>query len=56
MIKPLRLLITPPSVQLIAVYMAYLFGRFYLILYKFPSDWKDVYYESIGLAVSNKFR
>ena len=55
MIKPLRLLITPRSVQLIAVYMAYLFGHFYLIVYKFPPVWKDVYCESIGLAVSNEF-
>ncbi|KAI4094394.1 MAG: hypothetical protein L6R37_007244 [Teloschistes peruensis] len=52
-IRPFRLLGTQPIVQLIAVYMAYLFGLFYLILSTFPSLWEGVYHESIGIGGLN---
>lgn len=52
-IRPFRLLGTQPIVQLIAVYMAYLFGLFYLILSTFPGLWEGVYHESVGIGGLN---
>lgn len=37
-VRPFRLLTTQPIVQLVAVYMVYLFGLLYLILSTFPGD------------------
>ncbi|KAL8630736.1 hypothetical protein Q9189_003577 [Teloschistes chrysophthalmus] len=52
-VRPFRLLGTQPMVQLIAVYMAYIFGLFYLILATFPSLWEGAYHESIGIGGLN---
>ncbi|OCL08870.1 MFS general substrate transporter [Glonium stellatum] len=52
-IRPFRLLATQPIVQVIAVYMAYLFGLFYLILSTFPNVWEDVYGENVGIGGLN---
>ncbi|KAL8700614.1 MAG: hypothetical protein Q9201_005356 [Fulgogasparrea decipioides] len=52
-IRPFRLLGTQPIVQLIAVYMAYLFGLCYLILSTFPGLWEGVYHESVGIGGLN---
>ncbi|KZF25352.1 MFS general substrate transporter [Xylona heveae TC161] len=53
MIRPFRLLATQPIIQLIAIYMAYLFGTVYLILSTFPRVWQDVYGENVGIAGLN---
>ena len=47
------MLATQPIVQLIAVYMAYLFGLFYLILATFPRLWESVYGENVGIGGLN---
>lgn len=53
LVRPFRLLATQPIVQVIALYMAYLFGLFYLILSTFPGVWEGVYGESIGIGGLN---
>ncbi|KAI8965128.1 mitogen-activated protein kinase [Daldinia sp. FL1419] len=51
--RPARMLLTQPIVQVIALYMAYLFGILYLLLASFPSVWTDIYHESIGIGGLN---
>ena len=51
--RPFKMLFTQPIVQLIAMYMAYIFGLFYLILTSFPSVWENVYKESIEISGLN---
>lgn len=53
LVRPFRLLATQPIIQLIAAYMAYLFGLFYLILSTFPGVWEGVYGESVGVGGLN---
>lgn len=53
LVRPTRMLATQPIVQLIAVYMAYLFGMFYLILSTFPTVFSEVYHESLGMGGLN---
>ena len=53
LVRPFRLLGTQPIVQVIAVYMAYLFGVFYLILSTFPDVWEGVYGENFGVGGLN---
>ncbi|KAI1344548.1 major facilitator superfamily domain-containing protein [Xylariaceae sp. FL0016] len=53
LIRPARLLITQPIVQVISLYMAYLFGLIYLIAVAFPDVWFDVYHESPGIGGLN---
>ena len=53
LVRPFRLLGTQPIVQVIAVYMAYLFGVFYLILSTFPDVWEGVYGENVGVGGLN---
>lgn len=48
--RPTRLLTTQPIVQLIALYMGYLFGLFYLILSTFPTLFGEVYGQSLGIS------
>ena len=48
-----RMLFTQPIIQVIAVYLAYLLGMFYLILSTFPTIWQVVYQESVGIAGLN---
>jgi hypothetical protein len=50
MVRPTRLLATQPIVQLVAVYMGYLFGLFYLILSTFPSLYGEVYGQPLGIS------
>lgn len=53
LVRPFKLLTTQPIVQVIALYMAYLFGLFYLLLSTFPGVWEGVYNESVGIAGLN---
>lgn len=50
MARPTRLLATQPIVQLIALYMGYLFGLFYLILSTFPTLYREVYGQGLGVG------
>ena len=53
LIRPFRLLGTQIIVQVLAVYMAVLYGLFYLVLSTFPTLWSDVYHESVGIGGLN---
>lgn len=55
LVRPFRMLLTQPMVQVIAVYMAYVYGLMYLVLSTFPSLWTspDYYNESIGIGGLN---
>ncbi|KAI3390705.1 hypothetical protein diail_8809 [Diaporthe ilicicola] len=48
--RPMRLLATQPIVQLVALYMGYLFGLFYLILSTFPTLFHEVYGQGLGIG------
>jgi multidrug resistance protein len=51
--RPFILLGTQIIVQVLALYMAYLYGLMYLVLSTFPSLWEGVYHESIGIGGLN---
>ena len=53
LVRPSRMLATQPIVQVIALYMAYLFGLIYLIIAIFPQVWSDIYGESLGIGGLN---
>lgn len=51
--RPFRLLTSEIIVQLIALYMMFLYGLLYLILSTFPSLWAGQYGESVGIQGLN---
>lgn len=51
--RPFRLLGTQPIVQVLACYMAYLYGLMYLMLSTFPRLWETVYGQSVGIGSLN---
>lgn len=51
--RPFRLLGTQPIVQVLACYMAYLYGLMYLMLSTFPRLWTEGYRESTGIGSLN---
>ncbi|KAK4987671.1 hypothetical protein LTR66_007535 [Elasticomyces elasticus] len=53
LIRPFRLLGTQPIVQVLAVYIAYVYGLMYLVLSTFPRLWTEIYYETIGIGGLN---
>jgi multidrug resistance protein len=53
LIRPFRLLGTQIIVQVLALYMAYLYGLMYLVLSTFPSLWENGYHESVGIGGLN---
>jgi len=53
LVRPFRLLGTQIIVQVLAVYMAYLYGLLYLVLSTFPRLWEGVYHESVGIGGLN---
>lgn len=55
LVRPFRLLATQPIVQVLAVYMAYMYGMMYLMLSTFPALWTspDHYNESVGIGGLN---
>jgi MFS family permease len=52
-VRPFRLLATQPIVQVIALYMAYIFGLFYLLIASFPRVWIGQYNQSTSIAGLN---
>ncbi|KAJ5261256.1 MFS multidrug transporter [Penicillium angulare] len=54
-VRPFRLLTTQPIVQVLAVYMAYIYGLMYLMLSTFPTLWtsEEYYNESSGIGGLN---
>lgn len=55
LVRPFRLLFTQPIIQVLAVYMAYLYGLAYLVLSTFPTLWTSpkYYNESVGIGGLN---
>lgn len=53
MVRPTRMLATQPIMQLITLYIAYIFGLFYLIISTFPTVFSNVYHESLGTGGLN---
>lgn len=51
--RPFKLLGTQPIVQVLACYMAYLYGLMYLMLSTFPMLWEKTYGMSIGIGSLN---
>ncbi|KAH7390795.1 MFS multidrug transporter-like protein [Phaeosphaeria sp. MPI-PUGE-AT-0046c] len=51
--RPFKLLGTQPIVQVLACYMAYLYGLMYLMLSTFPMLWSDRYGQSVGIGSLN---
>ncbi|KAI4165240.1 MAG: hypothetical protein LQ342_001108 [Letrouitia transgressa] len=52
-VRPFKLLGTQPIVQVLAIYMAYLYGLMYLVLATFPVLWSTRYHESVGIGGLN---
>ncbi|KAL8806845.1 MAG: hypothetical protein Q9182_001105 [Xanthomendoza sp. 2 TL-2023] len=52
-IRPFRLIGTQPTVQVLGLFVAYLYGLVYLVLSTFPVLWTERYHESIGIAGLN---
>ena len=52
-IRPFKLLTTQPIVQVLALYMAFIYGIIYLVLSTFPVLWDRVYHESISIGSLN---
>ena len=53
LVRPFILLGTQPIIQVLAVYLAYLYGVIYLVLATLPTLWTERYQESIGIAGLN---
>ncbi|KAF4611317.1 hypothetical protein G7Y89_g15696 [Cudoniella acicularis] len=53
LVRPFRLLGTQIIVQVLALYMAYLYGLMYLVLSTFPRLWETSYHESVGIGGLN---
>ena len=55
LVRPFRLLATQPIIQVLALYMAYIYGLMYLMLSTFPTLWTDpdYYHESTGIGGLN---
>ncbi|KAK4871168.1 hypothetical protein LT330_000405 [Penicillium expansum] len=55
LIRPFRLLFTQPIVQVLALFMAYIYGIMYLVLSTFPTLWTspNYYNESTGIGGLN---
>ena len=51
--RPFKLLGTQQIVQVLALYMAYLYGIMYLVLSTFPTLWTIRYNESVGIGGLN---
>lgn len=50
LVRPFRLLFTQLIIQALALYMAYIYGLYYLLMSTFPDLWTDVYNESTGIG------
>ena len=51
--RPFRMITTQPIIQVLALYMAYLYGLCYLVLSTYPTLWTDSYHESVGIGGLN---
>ncbi|KAI2631804.1 MFS general substrate transporter [Hypoxylon sp. NC1633] len=51
--RPFRMLGTQAIIQLLAVYMAILYGTMFLFLFMYPVLWSQQYHESVGIGSLN---
>lgn len=51
--RPFKFLATQMIIQVLAIYMAYLYGLIYIAFSTFPDVWEQVYGESIGIGGLN---
>ncbi|KAF2659030.1 MFS general substrate transporter [Lophiostoma macrostomum CBS 122681] len=51
--RPFRLLGTQPIVQLLATYMALLYGTMFLFLFMYPKMWNQQYHQSVRIGSLN---
>ncbi|KAL6885677.1 MFS general substrate transporter [Trichoderma evansii] len=51
--RPFRLIITQPILQVLSVYVIYLYGTIYLVLSAFPSLWLTKYHQTAGMQSLN---
>ena len=50
MIRPFALFVREPIIQLLGIYMAFVYGLIYLILTTIPTIYQDIYGEPVGIA------
>ncbi|KAI9338063.1 hypothetical protein DFJ73DRAFT_618482, partial [Zopfochytrium polystomum] len=48
--RPFILLFTQPIVQIVSLYMAYIYGLLYLVLSTFTQLWIERYHESVAVS------
>ena len=53
LIRPLMLLTTQPIVQVLSIFMAYLYANMFLVLSSFPRLWKERYGQELGRSGLN---
>ena len=53
LVRPFRLLFTQPIIQVLALYMAFLYGLAYLVVGTLPTLWTEYYHESVGIGGLN---
>lgn len=53
LIRPFKMIFTQVAIQVLAAYMAYIYGLLYIVLSTFPALWRDKYHESIGVGGLN---
>jgi MFS family permease len=53
LLRSLRLLATQPILQVLAIYLAYVYGLIYLAFSTFPTLWEDQYHEPTGIGSLN---
>jgi len=50
LVRPFALFAQEPIIQLLSIYMSYLYGTFYIFLTTMPSIFEGVYQQSVGIA------
>ncbi|CCL98322.1 uncharacterized protein FIBRA_00316 [Fibroporia radiculosa] len=50
MVRPFVLLIQEPIIQLVALYLAFIYGVIYLVLTTIPDIFSNVYHENVGIG------
>ena len=53
LVRPFRLILTQVVIQVLALYMAFIYGTMYLVLTTFPGLWVNQYNESIAISGLN---
>ncbi|KAF8178937.1 MFS polyamine transporter [Pholiota molesta] len=50
LIRPFQLFVQEPIIQFLGMYMAFVYGIFYLFLTTMPSIFRDIYHEGVGIG------